>query len=436
MRIAVIGAGYVGLTSAAGFAGFGHDVICADIDTGKIDKLRGGQIPFHEPGLPELVQEGVRAGRLAFEGDVARATTGADVAFLAVGTPAAPDGRADLSHVLAAADAVGRAPSRPPVLVTKSTVPVGTTERVRDAIRALPGSPVAVAANPEFLKEGTAVSDFQRPDRVILGVEDEQTGALLRQLYRPFVRDAAQILVMDLRSAELTKYASNAMLATRISFMNEMATLCERLGADIDQVRKGVGADQRIGDRFLYAGIGFGGSCFGKDVRALLETGRVADAMPRVAAQALATNLAQRQRFVQKIERHFGGNLHGKRIAVWGLAFKPGTDDMRDAPAIDILEALLLAGATFRASDPEAIRVARQLLPGVPSLCFVEDPYEAARGADALALLTEWRSFRQPDWQRLKETMAAPVLFDGRNAWDREAARAAGFTYYGIGRSA
>jgi UDPglucose 6-dehydrogenase len=432
VKITVIGTGYVGLVTGTCFAETGHTVTCVDIDPAKVELLRGGGVPIYEPGLEELVRRNVKEGRLSFTTSCAEAVPGAEVVFIAVGTPPGETGEADLSHVLAAAEAVGRALTGYCVVVNKSTVPVGSADQVRQVLQRVAQVPFDVVSNPEFLKEGAAIDDFMRPDRVVVGVESEQARAVMAELYAPFVRAEQPVLFMDLRSAELTKYAANAMLATRISFMNDVAALCDRVGADIDAVRRGVGSDRRIGHPFLHAGVGFGGSCFGKDVRALLTTARNLGLDFDLLRSVERVNERQKRSLVEKALRHFGGSLAGRTFGVWGLAFKPKTDDMREAPALTVIEGLVGGGARVQAHDPVARQVAARLLPGTVEL--VDEPYAAAAGADALFLVTEWNEFRQPDWARLKGLMRTPVLFDGRNAWDAPKARAAGFTYYGVGR--
>jgi len=403
-----------------------------DIDPRKVALLRGGGIPIYEPGLEELVRRNVRDRRLAFTTSTAEAVPGSDVVFIAVGTPPGETGEADLSHVLAAAADVGRALSGYCVVVNKSTVPVGSADEVRRVVGQVTTQPFDVVSNPEFLKEGAAVDDFMRPDRVVVGVESPRARQVMADLYAPFVRAEQPILFMDTRSAELTKYAANAMLATRISFMNEVAALCDRLGADVDAVRRGMGSDRRIGYPFLHAGVGFGGSCFGKDVRALMTTARHLGLDFDLLRAVERVNERQKRLLVEKALRHFGGSLAGRTFGVWGLAFKPKTDDMREAPALAVIQGLLGAGARVRAHDPVAREVAGRLLGGAVEL--VEDPYAAAEGADGLLLVTEWNEFRQPDWARLKALMRTPVLFDGRNVWDRAKAQEAGFAYHAVGR--
>ena len=432
MKIAVIGTGYVGLVTGTCFAESGHTVTCVDVDEKKVALLKAGGIPIYEPGLEELVKRNVKEGRLAFTTAYGEAVPGADVAFIAVGTPPGETGEADLSYVLKAAESIGQALTGYCVVVNKSTVPVGSADKVREVLARTAKAPFDVVSNPEFLKEGAAIDDFMRPDRVVVGVETERARAVMADLYAPFTRAEQPVLFMDLRSSELTKYAANAMLATRISFMNEIASLCDRLGADVDAVRRGMGSDKRIGHPFLHAGAGFGGSCFPKDVKALMTTARFVGLDFDLLRSVERVNERQKRLLVEKALRHFGGSLAGKQVGVWGLAFKPKTDDMREAPALTVISGLVGAGAKVRAHDPVAREVAEKMLHGTVDL--VEEPYAAAAGADALFLVTEWNEFRQPDWARLKGMMRTPVLFDGRNVWDGQKARAAGFTYYGIGR--
>jgi UDPglucose 6-dehydrogenase len=433
MKLAVIGSGYVGLVTGAGFSNFGNHVTCVDIDAPRIERLRRGEIPFHEPGLAELVQRNAKQGRLVFTTDTAAAVRDTDLVFLAVGTPSKPDGAADLSYLLEAARQVGRGlGSVGTVIVTKSTVPVGTGDLVRETIAAVTSQPFSVASNPEFLKEGDAINDFMKPARVIIGADEPHALDVLRRLYTGFLRTNDRIQVMDLRSAELTKYAANAMLATRISFMNELSALADKLGADIEKVRKGIGSDPRIGGKFLFPGVGFGGSCFPKDLRALRDMGR-ANGLPLGIVEATVdANDRSKRAFVGKIRDRLGGALAGKRIAIWGLAFKPETDDIREAPAIDVIVQLREAGATVVGYDPIAMDNIRAQLGDKVEL--VDDPYAAAEGADAVVLITEWHELRQPDFARLRQIVRTPLLFDGRNVWDPIEARRKGFEYFGIGR--
>ena len=433
MKICVIGTGYVGLVAGAGFADMGNEVTCCDIDESKIAMLRRGQLPIYEPGLEKLVGHNVAEHRLSFTTDVPAGVAGAEVILLAVGTPPSPDGSADLSHIFRAAETVARALTGWAVIVTKSTVPVGTGDKIEAVCRQYASHDFAVASNPEFLKEGDAVNDFMKPERVILGTGDRRAIATMEALYAPFTRSRDRMLVMDRRSAELTKYAANSMLATRISFMNDLANLCELLGADIELVRKGMGTDTRIGNKFLYAGPGFGGSCFPKDLRAAISTARDVGSRLEILEAVVAVNERQKHRLGTRIVEHFGGgSLADKRIAVWGLAFKPGTDDIREAAALVLIEDLLAAGARVVATDPVAIAAARAVLGDRIEL--EPSHHKCAEGADALALVTEWHEYRRPNLARLRAAMRSPVVFDGRNVWDPAEMRAAGFTYYGIGR--
>ena len=432
MKIAVVGTGYVGLVTGTCFAESGHTVTCLDLDEKKIETLRAGGVPIYEPGLEELIRRNARDGRLRFTTSYAEAIPDAEVAFIAVGTPPGENGEADLKYVLAAARQVGEHLGRYTVVVDKSTVPVGSGERVAALLREVAKHPFDVVSNPEFLKEGAAIDDFMRPDRVVVGVASERARAIMAELYAPFVRAEQPILFMDLRSAELTKYAANAMLATRISFMNEMATLCERLGADVDQVRRGIGSDRRIGHPFLFPGVGFGGSCFPKDVQAVMTMARHVGLDFDLLRSVERVNERQKRWLLEKAVKHFG-SLAGKTIGVWGLAFKPKTDDMREAPALTVIEGLVGHGARVKAHDPVAMEVASRLFGDRVTLA--PEPYAAAEGADALCLVTEWNEFRQPDLARLKDLMRTHVLLDGRNVWDAAKVRAAGFTYYGVGRN-
>jgi UDPglucose 6-dehydrogenase len=432
MKIAVIGSGYVGLVAGAGFSDFGNHVTCVDIDPSRIERLRRGEIPFHEPGLSDLVQRNARQGRLVFTTDTADAVRDTEVVFLAVGTPSLPDGSADLRYVLEAARQVGRGLTGYTVIVNKSTVPVGTGDLVRKTVAEVTTQPFTVASNPEFLKEGDAINDFLKPARVILGADDPQAIDILRRLYGGFLRTSDRIQVMDLRSAELTKYAANAMLATRISFMNELAALADKVGADIEKVRKGMGSDPRIGPKFLFPGIGFGGSCFPKDLRALRDMGRASGIRLGIIESTVDANERSKHAFGTRVIERLGGSLAGKRVAVWGLAFKPETDDIREAPALDVIAQLRTAGASIAGYDPIAADNVRALLGD--AIALVDDPYAAAEGADAIVLITEWHQLRQPDFVRLRKLVRTPLLFDGRNVWDPVAAHRAGFEYHGIGR--
>jgi UDPglucose 6-dehydrogenase len=439
MKISVIGSGYVGLVTGACLADVGNDVLCLDIDRQKIALLNDGGIPIFEPGLKELIRANLEAGRLAFTDDVARSVAHGHLQFIAVGTPPGEDGSADLRHVIAAAESIADHMTGSKVVINKSTVPVGTGERVRETIATRlvqRGVDIAfsVVSNPEFLKEGDAIADFMRPDRIVVGAQDAESIKMMQQLYAPFERNRAKLMVMDVRSAELTKYAANAMLATRISFMNEMALLAERVGADIDQVRRGIGSDPRIGSHFLYAGCGYGGSCFPKDVKAVLQTAREAGLTLQVVDAVERANEAQKRVLLQKITTRMGQDLTGRRIAVWGLAFKPGTDDMREAPSVVLIEELLRRGAQVSAYDPVAQEEARKIMGAAPSLDYASRALQAAEGADALVIVTEWKEFRSPDLQRLRDTMRRALIVDGRNILDPSQVREAGFEYEGIGR--
>ena len=432
MKVCVIGTGYVGLVAGAGFADMGNDVVCCDIDQSKIDTLHAGKMPIYEPGLESRVARNVEGKRLSFTTDVPAGVAGAEVIVLAVGTPPGPDGSANLEYILAAAETAAKSLTGWAVLVTKSTVPVGTGDRIEALVRQVAKHPVAVASNPEFLKEGDAVSDFMKPSRVIIGTDDERAIAALESLYAPFTRSRDRMLIMDRRSAELAKYAANSMLATRISFMNDLATLCDILGADIELVRKGMGSDDRIGPKFLYAGAGFGGSCFPKDLRACISTGREAGHQLRILEAVIEVNDAQKKRMGEKVLKHFHHNIKGKRVAIWGLAFKPGTDDIREAPALVLVDQMLAAGAEVVATDPVAIEAAQKVLGD--KIKFTAGNYECLQDADVLVVATEWRQYRQPDFARMKKLMRAPVIVDGRNIWSPNDMAAQGFTYYAMGR--
>ncbi len=441
MNVTVIGTGYVGLVAGACLADAGNHVLCLDVDAAKVAQLNAGGIPIFEPGLEPIVQRNRAAGRLAFTTDAAASVAHGELQLIAVGTPPDEDGSADVSHVLEAARAVGRHLDGYRVIVTKSTVPVGTADKVRAAVAEELASRGAVhefsvVSNPEFLKEGAAVADFMRPDRIVVGADDERALALLRELYAPFNRNHERILHMSVRSAELTKYAANAMLATRISFMNELANLAERLGADIEEVRRGIGADPRIGFHFLYAGAGFGGSCFPKDVAALQRSAAEAGRPLRVLDAVAAVNQAQKHVLGEKVRARFGERLTGRRFAVWGLAFKPNTDDLREAASRTLVADLLGAGASVRAYDPVAGAAARRLYADEPRVAIVDGALEALEGCDALAIVTEWREFRSPDFGALKSRLAHPVIFDGRNLYDPAVVQGHGFEYFAIGRRA
>ena len=432
MRVAVVGSGYVGLVTGACLAETGNEVVCADIDARKIDRLKTNDIPIYEPGLEELVRRNQAEGRLTFTAEVGAAVEHARVVFIAVGTPSDEDGSADLQHVLAVARTIGRHMRRDTIVVTKSTVPVGTAEKVRAAVKSETGLPFSVCSNPEFLKEGAAIDDFMKPDRIVIGVDSDAAREVMAQLYAPFVRSGNPVLFMDIPSAEVTKYAANAMLATRISFMNQIALFCERVGADVQDVRKGIGTDRRIGPAFLYPGPGYGGSCFPKDVKALVKTGidiglgfDILEAVERV-------NGRQKLVMLEKLRATLLGELAGKTVAVWGLAFKAETDDMRESPSIPLIEGLLASGARVQAHDPKAVESARQVFGD--RVMYAADPYSAAHGADALGIVTEWLVYRNPDFERLKGLLRQPVIVDGRNLYDPARMRGMGFTYLGIGR--
>ena len=440
MKVSVVGAGYVGLVTAACLAEMGNSVVCLDVDVQRVAALRQGEMPIHEPGLAELVQRNAAASRLHFTTDEALAVAHGTLIFIAVGTPAAEDGSADLAHVLAAAATIGRHMSDYKVIVDKSTVPVGTAEEVQATValelkRRAAVLPFAVVSNPEFLKEGAAIEDFMRPDRVVLGVDDEQAMLLMRALYAPFLRNRDRMLLMDVRSAELTKYVANAMLAARISFMNEMAALAEHVGADIEQVRLGIGSDPRIGTHFLYAGCGWGGSCLPKDVQALQRMGRDAGLDLALLTAVQRVNEHQRGLLAQRLVQRLGESLVGHRIAVWGLAFKPGTDDLREAPSLAIIDELLRRGAQVRAFDPVAMPGVAARYAGHSGLELVDSPLAAAEGASALLIVTEWREFRSPDFAALITSMKQPLVLDGRNLYDPAFMQQMGFDYVGIGRS-
>jgi UDPglucose 6-dehydrogenase len=439
LKITMIGSGYVGLVTGACLAEVGNDVLCLDIDVRKIDILQKGEVPIHEPGLAPMIERNVAARRLRFTTDIDAAVAHGTLQFIAVGTPAGEDGSADMKYVIDAARNIGGRMQDYKVIVDKSTVPVGTADRVRETIAAeleARGAtiPFAVASNPEFLKEGAAVDDFMRPDRVVIGADDERAIAMLRSVYAPFQRNHERLLVMDARSAELTKYAANAMLATRISFMNEIANLADALGADVEHVRQGIGSDPRIGYHFLYPGVGYGGSCFPKDVKALQAIARHHGLTLRIVEAVEAVNKSQKSRLLEKVTKRLGDNLDSKRFALWGLAFKPNTDDMREAPSRTTVEGLLARGATVVAYDPVAMNEARRVLGAPAGLSFAETPIDAVRGADALIVVTEWKEFRSPDLAEIKRLLRQPLLFDGRNLFDPSVVRAAGLEYFGIGR--
>jgi len=435
MKISVIGTGYVGLVTGTCLADLGNDVICVDSDSEKIRGLNQSppKLPIYEPGLRELIERNAAEGRLKFTDDIEEAVAPSLINFITVGTPTGEDGRVDLTAVFEVARAIGRVMRDYKIIVVKSTVPVGTTEKVREVIRGETDVEFDVVSNPEFLKEGTAIDDFTRPDRIIIGTDDIRVEHLMRELYSPLVRTGRPIISMDIRSAEMTKYAANAMLASRISFMNEIANLCERVGADVEFVRQGIGSDTRIGNRFLFAGVGFGGSCFPKDVRALISMGEERNYEMHMARAINAVNEAQPEQLVSKILSHFGDDMSGLVVAVWGLAFKPKTDDIREAPSIKIIRRLLDCGAAVRAFDPEAMPNAAKVLP--TGVTFCKTNYEALDGADALVIVTEWGEFRRPDFERMKQLMKQHVIFDGRNIYDRDTMKKAGFIYYSVGRA-
>jgi UDPglucose 6-dehydrogenase len=435
----MIGTGYVGLVTGTCFAEVGNDVMCLDVDAGKIGTLNGGGVPIHEPGLHDMIRRNVAGGRLRFTTDIDAAVAHGVLQFIAVGTPPDEDGSADMQYVIAAARNIGSRMAGFKVIVDKSTVPVGTADRVRDAISAelaRRGVDVsfAVASNPEFLKEGAAVEDFMRPDRVVIGSEDERAIAMLRAVYAPFQRNHERLLVMDVRSAELTKYAANAMLATRISFMNELANLADALGADIEHVRRGIGSDPRIGYRFLYPGAGYGGSCFPKDVKALQAIAGQHGRSLKILAAVESVNDGQKARLLEKITQRLGTELSNKTFAVWGLAFKANTDDMREAPSQTVIRGLLDRGASVIAYDPVAMEEAKRVFGTKARLAYATSPMHAVQDADALVLVTEWQEFRSPDFGELRRTLRQPLLFDGRNLFDPKEVRAAGLEYFGIGR--
>lgn len=438
----MIGTGYVGLVTGTCLAESGNDVVCMDIDSRKIDMLIDGVVPIYEPGLEELVKRNVSHGRLSFTTDMAHTVKNADIIFIAVGTPPGEDGSADLKYVISAAQEIGRHMNGYKVVINKSTVPVGTGDKVRAAVSSRTRHKFDVVSNPEFLKEGAAIEDFMKPDRVVIGSESPRATALMQELYSPFVRTGKPILIMDIRSAEMTKYAANAMLATKISFINEMAVICASLGADIDSVRKGMGYDRRIGFDFLFPGVGYGGSCFPKDVKALVQTAKEYGVDAKILNAVEAVNDRQKNLLSDMVVRHFSSRagkkgsskkpLAGMTIAVWGLSFKPRTDDMREAPSVVIINNLLRAGAAVKAHDPVAEHEAGKIFK--KGITIMDDGYEALKGADALAVVTEWNEFRTPDFKKMKKLMKNPLVFDGRNIYNQEELRKLGFTYYGIGR--
>jgi len=433
MNVAVVGTGYVGLVVGACLAETGNQVACADVDEAKIAALRQSLMPIHEPGLEPLVSHNQSEGRLRFTTDVAEAVRASDIVFIAVGTPPDEDGSADLQHVLAVARTIGQNMDRPKIVITKSTVPVGTAERVRAEIVKHTSTPFHVCSNPEFLKEGAAVEDFMKPDRVVVGVDSDEAAKVLAELYAPFLRTGNPLIFMDIPSAEITKYAANAMLATRISFMNQIARLCEAVGADVSLVRRGIGTDRRVGPAFLFPGPGYGGSCFPKDVKALIRTAEDRGVSLDILRAVEAANDCQKRVLFEKLRRHFDGRLRGRTLAVWGLAFKADTDDVRESPALALIEALLEAGAVVRVHDPAAAATARRYLDG--RVECAEHAYGALEGAEALAVVTEWREYRSPDFHQIKRLLSRPLIVDGRNLYDPAKLARLGFTYDSIGRS-
>ena len=441
MRVTIFGCGYVGLVTGACLADAGNDVLCVDIDAKRIEALKQGIVPIHEPGLDSLIKSNIEAERLKFTTSAKEGVDHGLFQLIAVGTPPDEDGSADLKYVLAVARSIGEHMGEYKVVITKSTVPVGTSDKVRAAVAETlqkRGVDIEydVVSNPEFLKEGAAIEDFMRPDRVVVGTDNPRVTELLRALYDPFTRSREKLIIMDLRSAELTKYAANAMLATKISFMNELANLAERFGADIEKVRVGIGSDPRIGYHFIYPGVGYGGSCFPKDVQALARSARTAGYEPKLLDSVETVNKAQKQVLFEKVTRHYGGDLKGRTFAIWGLAFKPGTDDMREAPSRVLLEQLWNAGARVRAFDPAAMKETRRIFGERPDLVLCNRARETLEGADALVIVTEWKEFRSPDFDNLRKQLKSPVIFDGRNLYDPGMMKKQGFTYYAIGRGA
>jgi UDPglucose 6-dehydrogenase len=432
MNISVVGAGYVGLVTGTCFAEMGNDVICVDVNQKKIERLKRGKSPIYEPGLQELLRRNMREDRLQFTADIVTAIRDSLIIFIAVGTPPLKNGAADLSHVFTVAEQIGEAMEEYKVIVIKSTVPIGTADKIHELVKTKTSEEFDIVSNPEFLKEGAAIDDFMRPDRIVLGTGSTRAAAIMKELYRPVVRTSRPILVMDNRSAELTKYAANAMLATRISFINEIANLCDHMGANVNSVREGIGSDQRIGFSFLFPGVGYGGSCFPKDVKALASTAEECGYKMSILEAVDRLNTAQKSVLVPRIKKHFDGNLKDKVIALWGLAFKPRTDDMREAPSITIANELLAEGAKLQVHDPVAIKEARKIFHRKVTYC--EQPYDALRGAHALVLVTEWSEFRNPDFDRMKKLMAGSAIFDGRNIYDPKTMRDHGFVYCGIGQ--
>ncbi len=438
MRIGIFGVGYVGLVTGACFAEMGNTVTCYDIDKKKISKLNKGIVPIFEPGLEELVKKNIQQERLFFTADVSKVVNDSFIIFIAVGTPSGRRGEANLEGIYDAARKIAENMESYKIVVTKSTVPVGTTEKVEEIIKeGLKGKDLEfdVANNPEFLKEGAAVEDFMSPDRIILGCRNSRVAEIMKELYAPFSRRGEKVIVMDLRSSEMTKYAANAMLATRISFMNEIARICEAVGADVEHVRKGIGSDPRIGNKFIYPGIGFGGSCFPKDLRALISTARESRVKTSLLDSVVKVNEEQRRIFFKKVKSYFGGRIEGRTFAVWGLAFKPRTDDIREAPAIDVMEMILEEGGRIKAFDPVAVKNTRERFKGEKNLSFGKNNYEVLRGADALLIFTEWTMFREPDFDKMKKLMKTPVIFDGRNLYNPRRLVELGFEYFSVGRS-
>ena len=440
MKISIIGTGYVGLVTGACFSTVGNNVLCVDNDQNKVDKLLEGIIPIYEPGLSDIVESGIKQKCLSFTSDIQAAIEFADIIFIAVGTPQDEDGSADLTHVLNVANSIGQYLNQHKLIVTKSTVPVGTAAKVRNEVQTQLDTrnldiSFSVASNPEFLKEGAALNDFMKPDRIVVGADDEKTKSLMRQLYAPFNRNHDRILFMDIASAELTKYAANAMLATKISFMNEVANIAELLGADIELVRQGIGSDPRIGYHFIYAGCGYGGSCFPKDVKALKRTAESNNYQARILSAVEDVNFDQKAVILDKITKHHGDDLTGMTFSVWGLAFKPNTDDMREAPSRVIINGLLDKGASIKAYDPVAAEEASKLYSEEQSILFYDDIYQCAEQTDSLVIITEWKNFKSPDFERLKNSMNQALIFDGRNIYEPQVLSEYGFKYYGIGRS-
>ena len=439
MRVTIFGSGYVGLVTGACLADAGNHVVCVDVDAGKIERLNRGEVPIHEPGLEALIKRNAEAGRIEFTTDAARGVEHGLFQLIAVGTPPGEDGSADLRYVLAVARTIATHLSRYAIVITKSTVPVGTADKVRAEIDKTLAARAAkiefdVVSNPEFLKEGAAITDFMKPDRVVVGTDNPRTTELMRALYEPFIRNHDRLIVMDIRSSELTKYAANAMLATKISFMNELANIAERVGADIEKVRIGVGSDPRIGYSFIYPGTGYGGSCFPKDVQALIRSSHDAGHEPTILNAVESVNARQKEVLFHKMSRHFEGKLAGRTVALWGLSFKPNTDDMREAPSRTLIALLIQAGARVKAYDPVAADEAKRIYAGEPGFSLAKNAYQAAEGADALAIVTEWQEFRSPDFDRLRELLKSPVIFDGRNLYDPAMVSRFGLTYHAIGR--